>query len=312
MIKFYYNTAPNPTKVALCLEEMGLPYELGAGRHPQGRAAQAGVPGDQSQRQGAGDRRRRATVFDSNAILLYLAEKTGKFLPAKASARGQMLSWLMFVASGIGPYSGQSVHFRNFAPEPKEYAVNRYTFEAQRHWGILEARLGKQQVHAGRRLQHRRHGGVGLVAADPFVLGGRGQAVPEPASAISPRSAPGRRRCSPCAEGQAHLQDRDGRGGAGRDVPASGQEGGLTVIAMRSRLYDASALSASAFSPWVASQVRWSRPAGLAPISTAAITHGSSVRTSRNGWCRAGSGCRLASGASRPCRGSPESRPSAR
>jgi GST-like protein len=60
-----------------------------------------------------------------------------------------MLSWLMFVASGIGPYSGQSVHFRNFAPEPKDYAVNRYTFEAQRHWGILEARLAKQQWMVG-------------------------------------------------------------------------------------------------------------------------------------------------------------------
>jgi GST-like protein len=60
-----------------------------------------------------------------------------------------MLSWLMFVASGIGPYSGQSVHFRNFAPEPKDYAVNRYTFEAQRHWGILEARLGKHRYMCG-------------------------------------------------------------------------------------------------------------------------------------------------------------------
>ena len=87
-----------------------------------------------------------ATVFDSNAILLYLAEKTGKFLPGKSpAARGEMLSWLMFVATGIGPYSGQAVHFRNFAPEPKEYAVNRYTFEAQRHWGILDARLAKRR-----------------------------------------------------------------------------------------------------------------------------------------------------------------------
>jgi GST-like protein len=60
-----------------------------------------------------------------------------------------MLSWLMFVASGIGPYSGQAVHFRNFAPEPKDYAVNRYSFEAQRHWGILEARLGKHRYMCG-------------------------------------------------------------------------------------------------------------------------------------------------------------------
>jgi GST-like protein len=146
MIKFYYNLAPNPTKVALCLEEMGLPYELvpvdtrkGEQHTPQFLAINpnAKVPAIVDDGE---------TVFDSNAILLYLAEKTGKFLPAK---RGEAFSWLMFVASGIGPYSGQSVHFRNFAPEPKEYAVNRYTFEAQRHWGILEARLGKQKYMCG-------------------------------------------------------------------------------------------------------------------------------------------------------------------
>jgi GST-like protein len=142
MIKFYYNLAPNPTKVALCLEEMALPYELvpvdtrkGEQHTPQFLAVNpnAKVPAIVD-----GD----ATVFDSNAILLYLAEKTGKFLPGKSDKeRGELLSWLMFVASGIGPYSGQAVHFRNVAPEPKEYAVNRYTFEAERHWGILEKRL---------------------------------------------------------------------------------------------------------------------------------------------------------------------------
>jgi GST-like protein len=91
-----------------------------------------------------------ATIFDSNAILLYLAEKTGKFLPGKSDKeRGELLSWLMFVASGIGPYSGQAVHFRNVAPEPKDYAVNRYTFEAQRHWGILEQRLANRKWMLG-------------------------------------------------------------------------------------------------------------------------------------------------------------------
>jgi len=146
MIKFYYNMAPNPMKVALCLEEMGLPYELvpvdtrkGEQHSPEYLAINpnAKVPAIVD----GGE-----TVFDSNALLLYLAAKTGKFTPPK---RGEMLSWLMFVASGIGPYSGQAVHFRNFAPEPKEYAVNRYTFEAQRHWGILDARLGKQPFMCG-------------------------------------------------------------------------------------------------------------------------------------------------------------------
>ena len=90
------------------------------------------------------------TVFDSNAIPLYLAEKTGKFLPPKSDkARGELLSWLMFVATGVGPYSGQSVHFRNFAPEKIEYAVNRYAFEAQRHFGILDARLAKRKYMLG-------------------------------------------------------------------------------------------------------------------------------------------------------------------
>jgi len=150
MIKFYYNLAPNPTKVALCLEEMGLPYEL---EPVDTRKGEQHLPAFLAINPNAkvpaivdGD----ATVFDSNAILLYLAEKTGKFLPPNTPAeRGQLLSWLMFVASGIGPYSGQAVHFRNVAPEPKDYAVNRYTFEAQRHWGIIEARLATHRYMLG-------------------------------------------------------------------------------------------------------------------------------------------------------------------
>jgi GST-like protein len=168
VIKFYYNLAPNPTKVALCLEEMGLPYELvpvdtrkGDQHKPEFLAINpnakvpAIVDGDE-------------TVFDSNAILLYLGEKTGKFMPAK---RGEMLSWLMFVASGIGPYSGQAVHFRNFAPEPKEYAVNRYTFEAQRHWGILDERLGKQKYMCGNDYSIVDMAVWGWSRLVPFVLG---------------------------------------------------------------------------------------------------------------------------------------------
>jgi GSH-dependent disulfide-bond oxidoreductase len=150
MIKFYYNLAPNPTKVALALEEMGLQYELipvdtrkGEQHTPKFLAVNpnAKVPAIVD-----GD----ATVFDSNAILLYLAEKTGKFLPPKGDKpRGELLSWLMFVASGIGPYSGQAVHFRNVAPEPKEYAVTRYNFEAKRHWGIINDRLAKNRFMLG-------------------------------------------------------------------------------------------------------------------------------------------------------------------
>jgi GSH-dependent disulfide-bond oxidoreductase len=85
-------------------------------------------------------------VFDSNAILLYLAEKTGKFLPENTqAARGRLYSWLMFVGTGVGPYSGQAVHFKHHAPEQLPYAVSRYVFEAKRHYGILDAQLAKHR-----------------------------------------------------------------------------------------------------------------------------------------------------------------------
>ena len=151
MIKFYYNTAPNPTKVALCLEEMGLPYELfpvDTRKGEQFAAAYLKVnPNGKVPAIVDGDVR----VFDSNAILLYLADREKKFAPldTAGAARGDMLSWLMFIASGIGPFSGQSVHFRHAAPEPKEYALNRYDFEAHRHWKLIEDRLATSKYILG-------------------------------------------------------------------------------------------------------------------------------------------------------------------
>lgn len=150
MIRFHYNLAPNPMKVALFLEEAGLPYEAIPVDTRKGEqhlpAYKAINPNAKCPAIVDGD----VTVFDSNAILLYLAEKTGRFLPADTpAARGEMLSWLMFVATGIGPYSGQCVHFRHFAPEPKEYAVNRYDFEAWRHWKIVDERLATRPFMLG-------------------------------------------------------------------------------------------------------------------------------------------------------------------
>jgi GSH-dependent disulfide-bond oxidoreductase len=150
MIKFYYSGAPNPMKVALMLEETGLPYEpvpVDTRKGEQHEAKYLAInPNGKVPAIVDGD----ATVFDSNAILLYLAEKTGKFLPAKGDKlRGELLSWLMFVASGVGPFSGQSVHFRNYAPEKNEYAINRYMYEAQRHYAILDTRLGTHKYLVG-------------------------------------------------------------------------------------------------------------------------------------------------------------------
>jgi GST-like protein len=146
MLKFYYSGAPNPIKVALFLEESGTPYEAipvdtrkGDQHKPAFLAvnANAKVPAIVD-----GD----VTVFDSSAILMYLAEKTGKFLPPNTpKARGELLSWMMFVATGVGPFSGQAVHFKAHAPEKIAYAINRYQFEAERHYGILDAHLAKRR-----------------------------------------------------------------------------------------------------------------------------------------------------------------------
>jgi GST-like protein len=150
MLKLYYHPSPNPLKVALYLEEAGLPYELvpvdtrkGEQHAPAFRAIN---PNGKTPALVDGD----IKVFDSTAILLYLSEKTGQFLPAATpAARAEMHSWLQFVATGIGPYCGQAVHFKFFAPEPKEYAVNRYSFEAERHWNLVNERLARREWMVG-------------------------------------------------------------------------------------------------------------------------------------------------------------------
>ena len=172
MIKFYYHPSPNPAKVALFLEEAGLPYELvpvdtrkGDQHLPEFKAIN---PNAKTPALVDGD----AVVFDSNAILLYLAEKTGMFLPENAPPqRAQMLSWLMFVATGIGPYSGQAVHFKHFAPGPNDYAINRYDFEAQRHWGLIDAQLAKHRYMLGDTYTLVDMAVWGWARVVPFILG---------------------------------------------------------------------------------------------------------------------------------------------
>jgi GST-like protein len=174
MITFYYNLAPNPMKVALCLEEMGLAYELkpvdtrrGEQHSPDFLAVNPNgkVPA-------IIDRDTGATVFDSNAILLYLGEKTGQFLPENTPrARAELFSWLMFVATGVGPFSGQAVHFKHFAPEPKDYAVHRYLFEAKRHYGVLDVRLSERRYVLGETYTVVDMAVWGWARMVPFILG---------------------------------------------------------------------------------------------------------------------------------------------
>jgi GST-like protein len=154
MIRFYYNAAPNPAKIALFLEESGLPFELipvdtrkGEQHAPAFLAINpnAKVPAIVDT-DGPGGK--PARVFDSSAILLYLGEKTGRFVGTPAD-RPELLSWLMFVASGIGPYSGQAVHFQRAAPEKLPYAINRYRREAERHYQVLEKNLAGRNYIVG-------------------------------------------------------------------------------------------------------------------------------------------------------------------
>ncbi len=176
MLTFYYSLAPNPMKVALFLEESGLPYEavpVDTRKGEQFAPEFAKLNPNNKvpcivDKTGDGD----AVVWDSNAILLYLGEKTGQFMPGpSAAARGEMLSWLMFVATGIGPYSGQAVHFRHFAPEPKDYAVTRYAFEAKRHYGILNDHLAGRPFMLGEAYGIVDMAVWGWTRMVPFVMG---------------------------------------------------------------------------------------------------------------------------------------------
>ncbi|QIE54935.1 glutathione S-transferase family protein [Pikeienuella piscinae] len=172
MIKFYYHPSPNPLKVALFLEEAGLDYETVPVDTRKGEQHAPDFlkinPNAKTPAMTDGD----TALFDSNAILIYLAEKTGKFLPVSGDEnRAQLLSWLMFVATGIGPYSGQCVHFTHFAPEPKAYAVNRYSFEAERHWGILDAHLADREWMVGGAYTIADMSVWGWARAVPFIIG---------------------------------------------------------------------------------------------------------------------------------------------
>lgn len=148
MLKFYFHPTPNPTKAALLLEELGLPYELIAvdtmkGEQHAPAFLEVNPNGKVPALIDGGTR-----VFDSHAILLHLAEKQGKFIAAPAE-RGEMLSWLMFVASGLSPFSGQAAHFLHYAPEVLPYAQNRYVKEVDRHYRVLDERLSQSRYLAG-------------------------------------------------------------------------------------------------------------------------------------------------------------------
>jgi GSH-dependent disulfide-bond oxidoreductase len=154
MIDLYTWTTPNGRKVSIMLEETGLPYRvhpinLGDGQqltdafraiNPNQR-----IPAVVDHDLDGGP----LTVFESGAILIYLAEKTGRFLPTDVRARSRTIQWLMFQMSGIGPMLGQAGHFANQAPEKIPYAIQRYFDESLRLIKVLDRRLSERDYLAG-------------------------------------------------------------------------------------------------------------------------------------------------------------------
>lgn len=154
MIRFYFHPTPNPAKISLFLEESGLPHEIVPVDTSKGEQhtpafikinPNAKVPAIVDT-DGPGGR--EARVFDSSAVLLYLADKTGQFLGAPED-RPELLSWLFFIASGLGPFSGQAVHFQFAAPEGMDYARNRYRREAERHYKVVDDHLAGREFVVG-------------------------------------------------------------------------------------------------------------------------------------------------------------------
>jgi GST-like protein len=156
MIEVYSWATPNGHKVHVMLEECGLPYRvhgvnIGTGEQfapdflaisPNNKIPAITDP------DGPGGQ--PISLFESGAILLYLAGKTGKFLPAGTHEKYEVLQWLMFQMGGVGPMLGQTHHFRIYAPEKLPYAIERYTNEAKRLYGVMDKRLAKSKYLGGK------------------------------------------------------------------------------------------------------------------------------------------------------------------
>jgi GST-like protein len=156
MIDLHYWTTPNGHKITLFLEESGLPYKVfpvNIGKKEQFAAdflkispnnrIPAIVDNDPV------DGGEPIALFESGAILLYLAEKTAQFMPAGLRAREEVLQWLFWQMGGLGPMAGQNHHFSQFAPEKLPYAIERYVDETARLYGVLDKRLADRAFVAG-------------------------------------------------------------------------------------------------------------------------------------------------------------------
>jgi len=156
MIDLYYWPTPNGHKITLLLEETGLEYrivpvDIGAGDQfkPEFLAFSPNNRMPALIDHAPADGGEPISVFESGAILLYLAEKTGQFLPGDARGRKTVLEWLFWQVGGLGPMAGQNHHFGLYAPDKIPYAIERYVKETNRLYGVLDRRLAKRAFIAG-------------------------------------------------------------------------------------------------------------------------------------------------------------------
>lgn len=156
MIDLYYWTTPNGHKITLFLKETGLPYRIhpiNIGKDEQFQphflkiAPNNRIPAIVDNEPADGGE--PLSLFESGAILLYLAEKTGRFIPQDLRGRQEALQWLFWQMGGLGPMAGQNHHFNRFAPEKVPYAIQRYVKETARLYGVLDRRLADRAFVAG-------------------------------------------------------------------------------------------------------------------------------------------------------------------
>ena len=155
MIDLYGWPTPNLFKVTILLEELGMPYNaipVDIGRGDQFKPDFLKISPNNKMPaivDSDGPDGKPLAMFESGAILMYLAEKSGQFMPRDVRGRYQVIQWLMFQMGGIGPMLGQAHHFRLYAPEPIPYAIDRYTRETGRLYGVVDRRLGEVPYLAG-------------------------------------------------------------------------------------------------------------------------------------------------------------------
>ena len=207
MIDLHYWTTPNGHKITMFLEETGLKYKIfpvNIGKGDQFKpeflaiAPNNRIPAMVDHEPKGGGK--PISIFESGAMLLYLAEKTGKFLPADIYGRYDAIQWTFWQMGGLGPMAGQNHHFSNYAQEKIKYAIDRYVNETNRLYGVLNKRLSNRAYHR-RRLFDRGYGELSL---------GRAVQEPEPEHRRLPASqALARDHPRPAGHG-ARLRARQG------------------------------------------------------------------------------------------------------